>query len=122
MDDVRSSIVAPDRHHVYIGRRGHFHRDKRAGIHGLDPVNMLLVILHRIDTMERKWRVETSKHRGFPHLRNLRRHLVSQQMPAKPWLRALSVLEFDNRRVLYRLFPDPEHPRRHLCNHMITIW
>src|SRR2546427_3437250 len=42
-------------------------------------------------------------------------------MPAETRLRALSVLEFDNRRVLYRLFPDPEHPRRHLCNHMITI-
>src|SRR5437660_9884591 len=34
---------------------------------------------------------------------------------------ALSVLELDNRRVLYRLLPDPEHPRRHLRNHMITI-
>src|SRR6266568_6665945 len=42
-------------------------------------------------------------------------------MPAKTWLRALSVLELDNRCVLYRLLPDPEHTRRHLRNHMITI-
>src|SRR6266571_7300082 len=42
-------------------------------------------------------------------------------MPAETRLRALSVLELDNRRVLYRLFSDPEHPRRHLRNHMITI-
>src|SRR2546425_13322152 len=42
-------------------------------------------------------------------------------MPAETRLRALRILELDNRRVLYRLFPDPEHPRRHLRNHMITI-
>src|SRR5438876_2981214 len=35
--------------------------------------------------------------------------------------RALCVLELDNRRVLYRLLPNTEHPRRHLRNHMITI-
>src|SRR3989442_9705741 len=34
---------------------------------------------------------------------------------------ALSVLELDNRRVLYRLLPNPEHTRRHLRNHMFTI-
>src|SRR5947209_10468784 len=42
-------------------------------------------------------------------------------MSAETRFRALSVLELDNRRVLYRLFPDPEHSRRHLDNHMITI-
>src|SRR6266581_2924780 len=42
-------------------------------------------------------------------------------MPAETRFRALRVLELDNRRVLYRLFSDPEHPRRHLRNHMITI-
>src|SRR2546425_4237267 len=42
-------------------------------------------------------------------------------MPAETRLRALRILELDNRRVLYRLFPDPEHSRRHLRNHMITI-
>src|SRR5437667_6173048 len=42
-------------------------------------------------------------------------------MSAETRFCALSVLEFDNRRVLYRLLPNPEHPRRHLRNHMITI-
>src|SRR2546425_10722726 len=42
-------------------------------------------------------------------------------MPAQARLRSLCVLELDNRRVLYRLLPDPEHPRRHLRNHMISI-
>src|SRR3989441_10252434 len=42
-------------------------------------------------------------------------------MSAETRFCALSVLEFDNRRVLYRLLPNPEHPRRHLGNHMITI-
>src|SRR5713101_6982998 len=42
-------------------------------------------------------------------------------MSAETRLRALRVLELDNRRVLYRLLSDPEHPRRHLRNHMITI-
>src|SRR2546427_7941164 len=42
-------------------------------------------------------------------------------MPAETRLRSLRILELDNRRVLYRLLPDPKHPRRHLRNHMITI-
>src|SRR5437879_5045618 len=42
-------------------------------------------------------------------------------MSAETRFRALRVLELDNRRVLYRLLPDPEHPRRHLRNHMIPI-
>src|SRR5713226_2105553 len=42
-------------------------------------------------------------------------------MPAETRFRSLCVLELDNRRVLYRLLPDPEHTRRHLRNHMITI-
>src|SRR2546421_8535438 len=42
-------------------------------------------------------------------------------MPAETRFRALRVLELDNRRVLYRLLPNPKHPRRHLRNHMITI-
>src|SRR2546422_10910921 len=42
-------------------------------------------------------------------------------MPAQSWFCALRVLELDNRRVLYRLLPNPEHSRRHLRNHMITI-
>src|SRR4029077_2920049 len=33
----------------------------------------------------------------------------------------LSILELDNRRVLYRLFSDAEHPRCYLRNHMISI-
>src|SRR5712664_2913715 len=42
-------------------------------------------------------------------------------MSAETRFCALRVLELDNWRVLYRLLPDPEHPRRHLRNHMITI-
>src|SRR5438093_7579335 len=42
-------------------------------------------------------------------------------MPAQSRFCALSVLELDNRRILYRLLPNPKHPRRHLRNHMITI-
>src|SRR2546422_7394307 len=42
-------------------------------------------------------------------------------MSAQSRFRALSVLELDNRRILYRLLPNPKHTRRHLRNHMITI-
>src|SRR2546427_8080179 len=42
-------------------------------------------------------------------------------MSTQSRFRALSVLELDNRRVLYSLLANPEHPRRHLRNHMITI-
>src|SRR5438876_7727941 len=42
-------------------------------------------------------------------------------MPAETRFRALRVLELDNRRVLYRLLPNPEHTSRNLRNHMITI-
>src|SRR5438093_691041 len=42
-------------------------------------------------------------------------------MTTKTRFCALSVLELDNRRVLYRLLPDPKHTRRNLRNHMIPI-
>src|SRR5438067_12085685 len=42
-------------------------------------------------------------------------------MTTQARFRSLRVLELDNRRVLYRLLPNPEHPRRHLRDHMITI-
>src|SRR6266540_7073727 len=42
-------------------------------------------------------------------------------MSAETRFCALRVLELDNRRVLYRLLPNPKHTRRHLRNHMITI-
>src|SRR5206468_4868360 len=42
-------------------------------------------------------------------------------MPAETRFRALSILELDNRRVLYRLLPNPKHTRRNLRDYMITI-
>ena len=42
-------------------------------------------------------------------------------MPAKTRFRTLRVLELDNRRILYRLLPNPKHTSRDLRNHMITI-
>src|SRR5207302_3830660 len=46
VDDVRASIVAPDSHHVDVSRGRDLYRYKRSWVDGLDPVNMLLVILH----------------------------------------------------------------------------
>src|SRR2546428_8156550 len=42
-------------------------------------------------------------------------------MTAKPWLRTLSILELDNRRVLNGLLTDPEHAGRDLRDHIVFV-
>src|SRR6266571_4872705 len=80
---------------------------------------MLLVILHRIDTVKREGRVETCEHGRLSHLRDFRRDLVGEKVTAQSRLCALSILELDNRCVLYRLFSDAEHACGNLSNHVV---
>src|SRR5436309_8075371 len=82
---------------------------------------MLFVILHRIHAVEWKGRVETGEHGRFSHLRNFRCHLVGEKVTAQSRLRALSILELDNRCVLYRLFSDAEHSCGNLSNHVVPV-
>src|SRR6266566_788259 len=77
---------------------------------------MLLVILHRIHAVEWKGRIETCEHGRLSHLRNFRRHLVGEKVTAQSRLCSLSILELDNRCVLYRLFSDAEHACGNLRN------
>src|SRR5207249_1265229 len=42
-------------------------------------------------------------------------------MTAKPWLRTLSILELDNRRVLNGLLADPEHAGCDLRDHIVFV-
>src|SRR5438552_75803 len=82
---------------------------------------MLLVILHRIHAVEWKGRVEAREHGRLSHLRNFRRHLVGEQVAAQSRLCSLSILELDNRRILYRLFSDTEHAGGNLSNHVVPV-
>src|SRR5207244_7054022 len=82
---------------------------------------MLLVILHRVYAVEWKGRVEAREHGRLSHLRNFRCHLVGKKVTAQSRLRALSILELDNRCVLYRLFSDAEHACRNLGNHVVPV-
>ena len=54
MDYVRPRVVAAHGHHVGIGGSGDLHGDQRPGIDLFDPVHVLLVVLDRVDTVERE--------------------------------------------------------------------
>src|SRR5260370_37096462 len=82
---------------------------------------MRLVILHRIHAVEWKGRVETREHGRLSHLRNLRCHLVGEKVTAQSRLCSLSILELDNRCVLYRLFSDAEHACGNLSNYVVPV-
>src|SRR5712664_987764 len=82
---------------------------------------MLLVILHRIHAVEWKGRVETREHGRLSHLRDFRRHLVGEKVTSQSRLCALSILELDNRCILYRLFSDAEHACGNLSNHVVPV-
>src|SRR5438093_11810990 len=82
---------------------------------------MLLAILHRVYAVEWKGRVEAREHGRLSHLRNFRCHLVGEKVTAQSRLRSLSILELDNRCVLYRLFSDAEHACGNLGNHVVPV-
>src|SRR5439155_18084096 len=82
---------------------------------------MLLVILHRVHAVEWKGRIETCEHGRLSHLRHFRRHLVGEKVTAQSRLCSLSILELDNRCVLYRLFPNTEHASGNLSNHVVPV-
>src|SRR5437667_9935703 len=82
---------------------------------------MLLVILHRIHAVEWKGRIETREHGRLSHLRHFRCHLVGEKVTAQSRLCSLSILELDNRRVLYRLCSDAEHACGNLSNHVVPV-
>src|SRR2546422_3197994 len=82
---------------------------------------MFLVILHRVHAVEWKGRVEAREHGRLSHLRDFRRHLVGEKVTAQSWLCSLSILELDNRCVLYRLFSDAEHACGNLSNHVVPV-
>src|SRR6266571_1652421 len=82
---------------------------------------MLLVILHRVYAVEWKGRVEAREHGRLSHLRDFRCHLVGEKVTAQSRLCSLSILELDNRCVLYRLFSDAEHASGNLSNHVVPV-
>src|SRR5438445_13225321 len=82
---------------------------------------MLLVILHRIHAVKWKGRIEAREHGRLAHLSHLRRHLVGEKVTSQSRLCSLSILEFDNRCVLYRLFSDAEHACGNLSNHVVPV-
>ena len=50
--DVRPGVVAAHSDHIHIGRGGDLDGDQCLRVHGLDPVHVFLVVLHRIDAVE----------------------------------------------------------------------
>ena len=52
VDDVRPGVVAAHRHHVHVGGRGDLHAHQAVRVHLLDPVQVLLVVLHAVDAVE----------------------------------------------------------------------
>src|SRR5208337_4599276 len=48
LDHVGAGVIAPHRHHVHVGGGGNLNRHQGPGIDLLDPVDVLLVVFHRI--------------------------------------------------------------------------
>ena len=116
-----AGVVDPDRHHVHVDRRRDLGREQRPRVDVRDPVEVLLVVLHRIDAVERERREQRDAHDGLAHGRDARRVLVAQQVAAQPRLGPLGVLEFHDRRPLDRLLADAEQPRGHLGDHVVLV-
>ena len=121
VDDVRTRVIAADGHHLDIVRRRDLDRQQRLGIDGQRPVKMLLVVLDRVDAVERERREQARVWHGLPHPGDIRRVLVAQEVAAEPGLRALGVLELDYARPADRLLPHAEQARRYLGDHVVLV-
>ena len=55
MDDVRTGVERTDCDHVDIVRGTHLDRKQSGRIDGLDPIEMLRMVLDRVSRMEWEW-------------------------------------------------------------------
>ena len=91
------------------------------GLIVLDPVEVLLVVLHRVDAVERERREEGVPRHRLAHPRHVGRVLVAEQVAAEAGLGALRVLELHDRRPLDRLLAHAEEAGRDLGDHVVVI-
>ena len=54
VDNVGAGIIAANCDHLDIVRGRDLHREQRLRVHSVDPVQVLLVILDRVDAVERE--------------------------------------------------------------------
>ena len=67
LDHVGPGVIAAHRHHVHVRGGGDLHRHQGPGVHFLDPVEVLLVVLHGIDAVEGEGRKQGAARHRFPH-------------------------------------------------------
>ena len=121
LQNVRAGIVGAHCHHVDIGRRRNFHRDKRLGINGLDPIDVLLMVLDGINAVKWKRREQTDPRHRLAHGGYCRSGFVAEQVTAQSGLSSLRILKLDDRRILNRLLSDAEHAGSNLSDDVICI-
>src|SRR5713226_2541880 len=98
LDDMCASVIASHGYHVNVGGRRYLHCNERVGMNGFNPVDVFLVVLDRIDTVERERREQADPRHAFTHFGNGYCGLIPQQVTTKPRLCSLGIFELDNRR------------------------
>ncbi len=116
-----AGVVHAHGHHVDVARRGDLGREQGPRIDVRHPVEMFLVVFHRIDAVEGEGREERDPHDRFAQGRHAGRVLVAQQVAAQAGLRPLGILELDDPRPLDRLLADAEQPGGHLRDHVVLV-
>ena len=114
-------VVHAHGHHVDVARRGDLGREQGPRIDVRHPVEMFLVVFHRVDAVEGEGREERHPHDRFPQGRHAGRVSVAQQVAAQAGLGPLGILELDDPRPLHRLLADAEQPRGYLRDHVVLV-
>ena len=119
-------VVRTDRDHIDVVRCADLDREKRLRVDRLNPVEMLRVIFDRVGRVERERAEQADERDRAAELRYLLAGLGCQQVATESGLRALSVLELDNRGRLDGLLLDAEVTGRHLGDDalldLVQLW
>ena len=121
VNNVRAGIVGSDRDHIHVTRSGNLDRHQHIRPNRAHPVQMFLVILYRIDAVERKRREKTRALHRLAHCRNPRSVLLSEQVSAQSRLRALGIFELDQTRAQNGFLAHPEEARCNLRDDVIGV-
>jgi len=117
---VGAGVVAAHGHHVHVGGRGDLHAHQAAEIHFLDPIDVLLVVLHAVDAVEGERAEQGVARHRLAHARHSGVFLSPSRV-AQAGLCALGVFELDDAHALDGVLAHAEEAGGHLRDHVIVV-